>query len=105
MSKKRVRDKKIEFYVTMDELKTIDKKASICKLDRSKYLRKSAMENQIINIDLSYLDKLIYEINKIGVNINQIAKVSNSNQYIYNSELKEINQYMDMIWKKISNVF
>lgn len=47
----------------------------------SSYMRKMLLPDVYENIiKVSKEDKLIYEINKMGVNINQIAKRINSNQ-------------------------
>lgn len=102
MTNKRIRNKKVEFFVTEEEFDIINKKAKESSLDRSKYLRKVSLNQSIVNIDLSYLNKLIYELNKIGININQIAKNTNSNNFVYNSELKEVERLMKRIWELIS---
>ncbi|MFR5591635.1 plasmid mobilization protein (plasmid) [Clostridium perfringens] len=42
------------------------------KLDKSKYLRALALNGEIKNIDFTYLDNLIMEINRIGINIQKV---------------------------------
>ena len=105
MGKKRVRNRKLEFWVKEDEVNLIDKKVKSSGLDRSKYLRKVALGQPIINIDLSRLDSVIYELNKIGTNINQIAKYCNSNNVLYKSDVDEIQDKMNRIWELISKSF
>lgn len=104
MATKRIRSVPVKFYATQEETYIIDKKASESKLDRSKYLRKVALGQQIVNLDMSYLNNLIYEINKIGTNINQIAKHANGYNVLYKSDIKDIQDKMDKIWDKISEV-
>jgi len=104
MKKNRIREKKVEVFVTPEELRIIDEKAAKSKLDRSKYIRKVALEQPIINIDMSYLNDLIFEINKIGTNINQIAKHTNGYNVLYKSDIKDIQDKMEKIWDRISEV-
>ncbi|WP_423753778.1 plasmid mobilization protein [Clostridium perfringens] len=42
------------------------------KLDKSKYLRALALNGEIKNIDFTYFDNLIMEINRIGINIQKV---------------------------------
>ena len=43
--------------------------------------------------------QMIYEINKIGVNINQIAKRVNAGGSIYQADMEEIRERLDEIWQ------
>ncbi|MBY7009282.1 MobC family plasmid mobilization relaxosome protein [Clostridium botulinum] len=105
MKNNRIRNLPLKFYATEEEKKIIDKKAKELKLDRSKYLRKVALQEPIINVDMSYLNNVIYELNKIGNNINQIAKYTNTNHALYKNDIKEIQEKMDSIWEVISQAF
>lgn len=100
-NEKRNRAIPIQFYVNEDENRKILENVSKSKLDKSKYLRAMAIDGEIKNIDLSYLDNLTMEINKIGVNINQIAKRVNESNTIYISEIKELKLLMEEINNKI----
>ena len=44
----------------------------------SVYLRKMAIDGMIVNTDTTYLKAMHQEMHKIGVNINQLAKVANT---------------------------
>ena len=52
-----------------------------------------------------YLRDLVGEINKIGVNINQIARVVNTNQSIYKEHIEVLLVKLDEIWKLIDEKF
>ena len=100
----RKRERKIEAFVTEEELNMIDEKVKSSGLNnRSQYLRKVALGEPIINIDMSYLNNVIFELNKIGTNINQIAKYANSQGGVYKSDIKEIEEKMDKIWDIITD--
>lgn len=96
---KRSRPIRIPFFVDESEREIIDKKAALAKLDRSKYIRKMALDGYIIKQDLETIRELTQEIHKIGVNINQIAKHSNEVGAVTNKEIDEIKRMMAEIWQ------
>jgi len=49
----RIKNKKVEFYVDEKELEVIDRRAKTSNLDRSKYLRKVAMQGYKLRLILS----------------------------------------------------
>ena len=75
------RNRKIIFRLTNKEFKTIEERMQIYGIKKiSNYLRIMIFPKEYKNkIRLSKEDKLLFEINKIGVNINQIAKRINAN--------------------------
>jgi len=102
---KREGKEKLEFYVSDEEFKIIEEKKEKSGLNRSEYLRKMAIQGAIVKIDMSTINDLIYEINKIGVNINQIARKVNENNQIYKNEVIELQEMMEEICDKISEKF
>ncbi len=62
------------------------------------YLRKMAIDGYIMNIDTSYLEKQYYEMHKIGVNVNQLAKLANTTGTITPDEVKELKEMVKEIW-------
>lgn len=96
----RKRDKPILFYVTQNEKDFIDKNASLMKTKNvSAYIRKMAIDGQVVIKDYSQLKKMTSEINKIGVNINQISKRINSTSNIYEDDINEIKEKLQEIWQ------
>lgn len=77
--------KQIKTNLTPDEYEKIKQIAEENNLKLSSYVRKVLnMENKLDNkkeIDKDKL-KLIYELNKIGNNLNQIAKKVNFNKFL-----------------------
>ena len=49
--------------------------------------------------------KLIYEIRKIGININQIAHVANGQGFILQSNLVSLNRHMDAVIEITKKIF
>ena len=59
----------------------------------------------MINIDYSEIKTLSYELNRIGNNINQIAHHINSEGIVYKTQIEEVQEYMDLIWKMMRSKF
>ncbi len=59
-------------------MKLIEHKAKICNLSFSEYIRKSAIEKIIVIKNIEQYRSIIFEINKIGINVNQVAKLANT---------------------------
>lgn len=100
MEKKRRRDKQINFRVTSTEKAMIkDRIEKSGCIDDGEYLRQMALNGYILSLDNSDLKQLLFEINKIGTNINQIAHKVNSVNEIYQTDMDEIKERMDQIWR------
>ena len=65
----------------------------------SRYLRTMALNGCIIKPDNSDLRQVDYELHKIGVNINQIAKKVNETGNIYSKDIEQLQEMMDSIWQ------
>ncbi len=100
MRKKRVRTLRQEFYLTPQEMELLAKKMKEAGIENeSAYLRKMALDGYIIKEDYSMLKGVIYELNRIGNNFNQVAKVANTYGDVNQSELKAIKKDLDKIWQ------
>ena len=100
----RKRNIQIKFFVTSEEKNLIIKKQQqLGIIDRSAYLRKMAIDGYVIKPDYTVFKNLAYEINKIGVNINQIAKKANEINNIYENDVKELNMRVDEIWQLLKS--
>ena len=81
--------------VTPTEKKELQEKADAAPLSLSRYLVKSASDRKVFQTE--NIAKLIYEIRKIGINVNQIAHVANGQRFILRSDLVSLNRHMDAI--------
>jgi hypothetical protein len=92
--KKRLRDKLIQFWVTESEYNMVKDKADYCGLSISEYMRNVGVDGAIIKRDFK---DIFYELNKIGVNINQLAKRANESGIVVERDVDELrNQYEKM---------
>lgn len=97
------RDRKhfIGCYLDDQEYEIFLKKfaAANCFKNHSSFLRSLIINGYILDCDYSFLNKYEYEINRIGNNINQIAKKINSGDSIFRSDIDELKELMKKIWQ------
>lgn len=100
---KRKRPNRIQFYLTDEELKLFNQLYEKSKYtNRETFIRQSVLNTVIVIKDYKYLDKVTNEINKIGVNINQIAKFANSNGELYKGQIEMLKKEMNDLWELLS---
>jgi len=105
MRQMRNRDIQIKFFLSKDENEFLEKKLQTVGIkNKSAYLRKMALDGYIIKQDFTKLKKVVYELNKIGVNLNQIAKVANDYGDVYLTEIKDIDAEMKKITMKFHEI-
>lgn len=103
--KNRERDILKRVYVNEHEDKQIKKRMAFIKMKNfSNYARHMLLHGKVIVRDYDILKKITIEVNRIGVNINQIAKVVNENQSIKKEEIKELYFLMDSLEKRIKQI-
>ena len=90
----------IKFRVTEEERTLIEEKMKMVPTSNMEaYLRKMAIDGYIIQIDQSDIKKMTAELQKIGVNINQIAKRANVTGNVYQEDIEEIKGALKEIWR------
>lgn len=98
---KRTEKSPVKVYLTKTEHERLTKLARISGYSRSSYMRSLFRGFVPKPVPSSELLSFIYELNKIGVNINQIAKVANMTGSVmereYAENYKELKNLMDMI--------
>ncbi len=96
----RKRTIQIKFRVTEEERALIEKKMKLVPTrNMEAYLRKMAIDGYIIQIDHSDIKAMTAEIQKIGVNINQIARRVNATGSVYEHDIAEIKGALAEIWR------
>lgn len=90
----------VKFRVSATELEQIRERMKECNIkNQARYLRLMALNGCIIKPDYSEIKEMNYELHKIGVNINQIAKKINTNGNIHTEEINQLKEMMDAIWQ------
>lgn len=80
-----------QFYVDEEELAFIKYKMTKAGIkNQSEYLRQMAVYGKVVNLDFSDLRTIYNEINKIGVNLNQIARIANTTGTVYQNDMADL---------------
>ena len=96
----RKRTVQIKFRVTEKERALIEQKMKLVPTRNTEaYLRKMAIDGYIIQVDHSDIKAMTAEIQKIGVNINQIARRVNATGSVYEQDIAEIKGALAEIWR------
>ena len=96
----RKRTVQIKFRVTEEERALIEQKMKLVPTQNmAAYLRKIAIDGYIIQTDHSDIKAMTAEIQKIGVNVNQIAKRVNATGTLYAQDIEDIKGAMAEIWQ------
>ena len=90
----------VKFYVTEEERALIEQKMKLVPTrNMAAYLRKIAIDGYIIQVDHADIKAMTAEIQKIGININQIAKRVNATDSVYQEDMEEIKEVLAEIWR------
>lgn len=96
----RKRTVQIKFRVTKEERALIEQKMQLVPTrNMEAYLRKMAIDGYIIQIDHANIKAMTAEIQKIGVNVNQIAKRVNATGSVYQEDIEEIKGVLNEVWR------
>ena len=98
--KNRKRNIQLKIWVTAEERKLIEHKMSQLPTKQiGAYLRKMAIDGYIIYTDTKDIRAMNKELQRIGRNINQIAKRVNSTSSIYMTDIEELKEDIQNIWR------
>lgn len=96
----RKRNVQIIIRVTEEERALIEEKMQqIPTLNLSAYARKMLIDGYIITLDLQEVKGHMAQLQKIGVNVNQIAKRINETGRIYADDMDEMKRVMEEVWR------
>ena len=96
----RKRDVMLRFRVTEAERDLIFEKMRLLGTNNlAAYMRKIAIDGYILSVDYSDLKAVAAEMQKIGVNVNQIARRVNSTSRLYSQDFDELKRGIDEIWR------
>lgn len=100
----RTRAVQLILRVTPQEHDHIIKKMALMKTNNfNAYARKMLIDGYVIEVDLSQYHELANEVNKIGVNINQIARIANETRCISPPQIDRLQQEVEQIWQLLKS--
>jgi hypothetical protein len=96
----RLRTVQVKFRVTEAERELIAEKMRLLHTSNmAAYLRKMAIDGYVLAVDYSDMKRVAAEIQKIGVNVNQIARRVNATENVYAEDMAEIKEALAEIWR------
>ena len=99
-----LRPVQMKFYVTEEEKNFIYKKMSLIGVKNlSAYLRKMAIDGQLVRIETTDLDEICRQISGIAKNINQIAKRINATDNIFPDDIREMKKKVEEVWQLLKS--
>ena len=93
------RGKRKEIAFKEDEWAIVEEKAKELNIDTTKYIKRMALNGYIITYNLEKINDLIYEINKVGVNINQVVRKANEIDNIYKDDIEKLEEKLNQIYR------
>ena len=113
MSKKtvnRTRNRAVTIRLTEKELENLNEKIEKSKMSKQKFFEKLIDEKEILVIE--DLPKLILELNRIGINLNQLTKKVNTEENLgvfkkvdLNNDLKSNSEALKSILSTLKDIF
>ncbi len=101
----RKRNIQLKFYVDEEELAMIKYKMTKAGIkNQSEYLRQMAVYGKTVNLDFSDLRPIYNELNKIGVNLNQIARIANTTGTLYRNDIADIRDKIQTVTNNIETI-
>ncbi|MFI3255322.1 MAG: plasmid mobilization relaxosome protein MobC [Eubacteriales bacterium] len=95
----RSRKKQLIVRVDEEEHEIIQKKMEVINATSfSQYARRMLIYGMMIEVDLSKYHELAFEVNKVGININQIVKLSNETKSVSPEQVKRLEDLLENIW-------
>ena len=86
--------------VTPEEQELIRQKMALLHTRNfSAYARKMLIDGYVVHIDTTDIRAQTAELQKIGVNVNQIAKRVNATGSVYQEDIEEIKGVLAEIWR------
>jgi len=96
----RKRNVQLIIRVTEEERELIEEKMKqIPTMNLSAFTRKMLIDGHIISLDMPEIREHSAQLQKIGVNINQIIKLMNQTGSMYSYDVEEIKELIGEVWK------
>ena len=91
--------RKINIKTTEEELQKIKSNASRMKMCMSEFIRQMCTKGFVLESNNIEWRKVVWEINKIGVNINQIVKLANERKFISDDAIENLAAEHRKVWQ------
>lgn len=85
-----IRNIRKEIKFNKDEWETVCRRSGELGMRTGTFIRKISVQGEIKVFDFKQLDNVYRAINRIGVNLNQIATVANSTGSVYQKDIEDM---------------
>lgn len=96
----KVRNKQLHIRLDEDEFKQLEDKAKLKRTSTAKYCRDALLYEKVHKANIKEQTELLNQLNKIGVNLNQIAHRINSGELFIVQEFQELLQSFKTLKKQ-----
>lgn len=90
-------------YFTPEEWRIVCKRAADVHMKPGTFIQTIAVQGEIKSYDMAALNNLRMSFNRIGVELNQIARVANSTQSVYQKDIEDMQKQMEYFRKVMDN--
>lgn len=99
------RDVQMHFRVSQEEEKLIREKMKQTGIRSiGVYLRKMSLEGYCIQLDLSDVKEVVRLLRICSNNLNQYAKKANETGSIYQTDIENLKEILEEIWKEMKEI-
>jgi len=67
------------------------------------YARKMMIDGYVVKVDTAHFQDLAHEVNKIGTNINQLARIANTTGTAAKSDISRVQELVNEIWRLLKS--
>lgn len=98
----RIKTERVDLRFSTEEKTRLKEKAAQARMNMNKYVLALSEDKKIIVAES--LPNLVLEITRIGVNINQVAAVSNRNKSVNKFQIDSLNQSLHEVRKLLKAI-
>ena len=90
--------------VTAEEKDHIYKKMELYGTENfNAYARKMLIDGYVVKVDTAHFQELAHEVNKIGTNVNQLARVANTAGTVTKNDISRVQELVNEIWQLLKS--
>jgi hypothetical protein len=90
--------------VTQEEKEHIYKKMELHGIQNfNAYARKMLIDGYVVRVDTAHFQDLAQEVNKIGVNINQLTRVANTTGMVTSNDIRRVQELINELWQLLKS--
>jgi SepF-like predicted cell division protein (DUF552 family) len=90
--------------VTAEEKDHIYKKMELYGTENfNAYARKMMIDGYVVKVDTAHFQELAHEVNKIGTNVNQLARIANTTGMVTSNDISRVQELMSELWRLLKS--